>query len=598
MYHCDYCHKDLSTSLRIKCAVCPDFDLCLECFSVGAEIKPHSKTHAYRIVDNLSFPVYTLDWGADQEMLLLEAVELYGLGNWSRVSEHVGRPAKNCREHYFAVYVETDMFPKPKPAPEMAELNIESVIQERRRVGSERIANTRPLPGLRLSKYTRAHSVTSKRGRPLLLTSAGAPSALAGVEEPSSTSHLPTAQASEGSDMKADDEIYDEVVQFRTKHKSASKPAQSSDVSQHQMFKTPNMLTTQPLGVSSMEQDGPGGELENRTERAKTEKIENLDHKKTPQVASGAPEAATPVVLSETHQTGYNAKRHEFEPEYDADAEHLLAELEFGENDSEEMVNKKLRLIEIYNRRLDERERRREFVVSRGLVNVKRQQYLDRRRAHSERDLLGRLRVLARYMQQPQWEALADGILTEHRIRARIAQLQHFRDLGMRTFDEVEEYEAVESNNRKDPHPAAQVGKPRMQRIPVDEMAMETELQALGFAHALELLHDQHATIPEGKGPEGLQGWRLRRGVLLDVSSLPDSVPLDGRERELCANERYLPAQYLAIKQEALKIQKEKGLCSKEDVLSLPFLVEKSRVGRLHEFFVESGWIQETTNKS
>lgn len=32
LYHCDYCHKDLSSTLRIKCVVCKDFDLCLECF--------------------------------------------------------------------------------------------------------------------------------------------------------------------------------------------------------------------------------------------------------------------------------------------------------------------------------------------------------------------------------------------------------------------------------------------------------------------------------------------------------------------------------------------------------------------------------------
>ena len=32
LYHCDYCHKDLSSTLRVKCAACKDFDLCLECF--------------------------------------------------------------------------------------------------------------------------------------------------------------------------------------------------------------------------------------------------------------------------------------------------------------------------------------------------------------------------------------------------------------------------------------------------------------------------------------------------------------------------------------------------------------------------------------
>ena len=48
---------------RIKCAVCPDYDLCMECFSVGAQVWPHANDHAYRVVDNLSFPLYHPEWG-------------------------------------------------------------------------------------------------------------------------------------------------------------------------------------------------------------------------------------------------------------------------------------------------------------------------------------------------------------------------------------------------------------------------------------------------------------------------------------------------------------------------------------------------------
>ena len=44
------------------------------------------------------------------------------------------------------------------------------------------------------------------------------------------------------------------------------------------------------------------------------------------------------------------------------------------EEDSPEEAAQKDRLIAIYNRRLDERERRRAFVLDRGLLNVKRQQ--------------------------------------------------------------------------------------------------------------------------------------------------------------------------------------------------------------------------------
>lgn len=49
-YNCDYCQKDITGKIRIKCAVCPDFDLCVECMSVGAEITPHKSDHPYRVM--------------------------------------------------------------------------------------------------------------------------------------------------------------------------------------------------------------------------------------------------------------------------------------------------------------------------------------------------------------------------------------------------------------------------------------------------------------------------------------------------------------------------------------------------------------------
>ena len=47
-------------------------------------------------------------------------------------------------------------------------------------------------------------------------------------------------------------------------------------------------------------------------------------------------------------------------------------------------------------RRLDERERRRGFLLSRNLIRVKHFQGLDRRRTPQERETLARLRAFAR----------------------------------------------------------------------------------------------------------------------------------------------------------------------------------------------------------
>ena len=49
-YHCDSCSKDITYLLRIRCAVCTDFDLCVECFSHGAELNDHLKSHPYRVL--------------------------------------------------------------------------------------------------------------------------------------------------------------------------------------------------------------------------------------------------------------------------------------------------------------------------------------------------------------------------------------------------------------------------------------------------------------------------------------------------------------------------------------------------------------------
>lgn len=49
--------------------------------------------------------------------------------------------------------------------------------------------------------------------------------------------------------------------------------------------------------------------------------------------------------------SGYNPKRQEFDPEYDNDAEQLLADMEFKDADTEEERELKLRVLRIYSKR-------------------------------------------------------------------------------------------------------------------------------------------------------------------------------------------------------------------------------------------------------
>ena len=61
---------------------------------------------------------------ADEELLILEGVDMFGLGNWAAVAEHVGtKDAHDCQQHYNSVYINSPAFPEPMPLASMANIN-------------------------------------------------------------------------------------------------------------------------------------------------------------------------------------------------------------------------------------------------------------------------------------------------------------------------------------------------------------------------------------------------------------------------------------------------------------------------------------------
>lgn len=120
-YHCDVCSIDITSTVRISCAnpACREYDLCVPCFARGEHTKNHNpQTHEYHVVEQNSIPIYAEDWGADEELLLLEGSDKYGLGSWNDVAEHIGgyREKDEVRDHYINTYIESPLFPLPELA--------------------------------------------------------------------------------------------------------------------------------------------------------------------------------------------------------------------------------------------------------------------------------------------------------------------------------------------------------------------------------------------------------------------------------------------------------------------------------------------------
>lgn len=113
---CDSCFKDISHVILIQCVECDDLDLCVECFASGVELSQHKSNHSYRVLRPLDFPVYTADWRADEELLLIEGCEQFGVGNWKDISEHIGsKDPAACEAHFHKVYLNWPGAPNPNP---------------------------------------------------------------------------------------------------------------------------------------------------------------------------------------------------------------------------------------------------------------------------------------------------------------------------------------------------------------------------------------------------------------------------------------------------------------------------------------------------
>ncbi|KAK3874696.1 hypothetical protein Pcinc_020382 [Petrolisthes cinctipes] len=132
-YHCNYCEEDVN-GLRVRCLECEDFDLCLQCFSCGAEIGKHRRNHGYQFMagvfqDTGNFSIFPGQghWTAREEVRLLDAIEQYGYGNWEDIARHIeSRTPEDARNKYISSYIEGNIGRVSwRPAMERLQLPIE-----------------------------------------------------------------------------------------------------------------------------------------------------------------------------------------------------------------------------------------------------------------------------------------------------------------------------------------------------------------------------------------------------------------------------------------------------------------------------------------
>ncbi|CAI5981516.1 unnamed protein product [Closterium sp. NIES-64] len=575
----------------------------------------------------MSFPLVHVDWTADEEMLLLEALEMYGMGNWGEIAEHVGSKSKTqCHDHYLYDYLLSPTGPLPV-----------SVLTERGIMNSKAQCNDHYL-------YV------------YLLTPQPLPD----------LSRLRTEADTEGTKAAMEEQEAAEADLTRLRTQADTEAAKAA-----------------------MEEQ----EAAETAARAQEAVLFNVPAVK-PESGSKADEAAAPIT------SGYNTKRNEFDPEYDNEAEAPLAELEFKESDSSVDRQLKIKMLHIYYSRLEERSRRKAFILERGLLDPRRvdgtirpesstgsrervrvrdrtdEQHKredgaeqggereggtlgevgaeagegggekgegggkrggkrggggERRRSKEEREMFLRCRVFARFLSAEEHEGLVQSLTQAQRLRDRVAVLQvraaclwdvtvsrrlkkrggggerrrskEEREMFLRCRVFARFLSAVE-------HEGLVQSLTQAQRLR-DRVAVLQELRAAGcksLAEGRRFIQAHYKDNPAAAAaaiaclpPSATAISTASSGgpsAALDISSHPGCDLLSAKERELCTHMRLLPAHYLRAKQVILQQAAHSGGAISRAAVHRLFRLPPATTDAIFRLLLGAGWIAETGGNS
>ncbi|KAK3218809.1 hypothetical protein Dsin_012779 [Dipteronia sinensis] len=151
------------------------------------------------------------------------------------------------------------------------------------------------------------------------------------------------------------------------------------------------------------------------------------------------PENGSKPISSETEAEGpslvelgsYNSKRQEFDPEYDNDAEKMLADIEFIGTATKDERELKLRML------LVEWKRGKDVILERNLLHPNP---FERDLSTEERALCRSYDVYMRFHSKEEHQELLQTVISKHRTLKRLQELKEARVAGCRTITEANRY--------------------------------------------------------------------------------------------------------------------------------------------------------------
>lgn len=137
-----------------------------------------------------------------------------------------------------------------------------------------------------------------------------------------------------------------------------------------------------------------------------------------------------------TDQIGYYPLRRDFEVEYNPDAERYLADMEFEEEDTLEEVEIKRKILDCYNKQLDQRIRRKNFVVD-HLLSISSFEQMEKSTTE-EKLVREKMKPFERMHSPEEHQKLIKLIMKGRSLKRRIQELDDYQQRKINSFEQVE----------------------------------------------------------------------------------------------------------------------------------------------------------------
>lgn len=333
------------------------------------------------------------------------------------------------------------------------------------------------------------------------------------------------------------------------------------------------------------------------------------------------------ISLAEQQQLGYMPLRDDYEIEYDQDAEKLISGLSVNYDDEDVEIEMKRAHVDMYVRKLRERQRRKNIARDYSLVPA----FLGRDKKDKEKEkpgalgvvgaagvvggagagsgLIGsvsltaacvgsvpstpkrkitkeekeqrvRLRGLCQFMAHREFEEFFENMHKERLLRAKVRELQRYRRNGITRLEESAEYEAARHKREKR----------KENKSVVTSKRGSGGGGGLGSGMGLGGAAGGGGGIIGSLGVGGAIKEESKDGEFAAIEHLTGFELLSDREKVLCSSLNLSPARYLTVKTIIIKdhLQKRQGIPAKS---RLPSYLDKVLKKRILTFLTESGWI-------